>query len=408
MQIREYTPTSHKVKALVYGASGSGKTSFAGTARDALFLSAEGGLLSLADKRVSYVDIHSIRDLEEALAFLQKNPGKYKTVIIDSITEINDIIMSEIERRTGRKMQIQDYGELAQKMKSILRRFRDLDLHVLFLGLEKSLDDDGKLLKIVPEVAGKAATGIAQFMDIVGYISVDKTGERSILTATNPLYLTKDRSRMLADAPLDFENWIERVQAIKTGEQKVVYSDIALPEQIGRISELWREYAEIKNINPSRIPGIIKATLERDFKQSTLKQLSPVEAEKHINGLSEVVGKLKADLMREEEIKDAVPEIEYEANGKSPQELAAELAEADAEQIPTAPAAPEPTAKEKIDADIKRVIATKAERKLAKEKGMEATAPETDVEAPAESDATDEQIPQDPADFDQSVHDQTD
>ena len=48
IEIKRFKPTSHKIKALVYGASGSGKTSFAGTAKNAIFLSAEGGLLSIA------------------------------------------------------------------------------------------------------------------------------------------------------------------------------------------------------------------------------------------------------------------------------------------------------------------------------------------------------------------------
>ena len=55
MQIKQFRPESHKIKALIYGASGSGKTTFSGTAKNALFLSAEGGLLSIADKSVDAV-----------------------------------------------------------------------------------------------------------------------------------------------------------------------------------------------------------------------------------------------------------------------------------------------------------------------------------------------------------------
>lgn len=351
MQIREYTPTSHKVKALLYGASGSGKTSFAGTAQDALFLSAEGGLLSIADKRVSYVDIHSFRDLEEALSYLQKNPTKFKTVIIDSISEINDIIMSEIERRTGRKMQIQDYGELAQKMKSILRRFRDLDMHVLFLGLEKIItDDDGKVIKIAPELSGKASTGVVGFMDIVGYIAVDKTGERSILTSSHPIYSTKDRSGKIGnDTPRDFEKWIERAQAIETGEQKVVYSDSVTAAQVARIADLWQEYLILKELEEAKLPALISATLKRDFKKQAVGDLTFDEAAKHIGFLEPAVNELKAAKMKEEEVKEELPTINYGAGGKSPDELEAELAGAPAANPQTEPE-PAPEAESAPDA----------------------------------------------------------
>jgi len=389
MQIRVYTPTSHKVKALVYGASGSGKTSFAGTAKDALFLSAEGGLLSLAEKAVSYVDIHSLRDLEEALVFLQKNPSKFKTVIIDSISEINDIIMNEIERRTGRKMQIQDFGELSQKIKSLLRRFRDLDMHVLFLALEKSLTDNDKVIKVVPEVSGKAATGIAQFMDIVGYISASNTGERSILTATDPLYLTKDRSQKLADAPLDFEKWIEAVQTIKTGEQKVVYSDFLLPEQVSRINNLWQEYGALTETDPEKIPAIIVATLKRDFSKRKVEELTPEEAEIHINGFIVVVNRLKAEQMKEDE-------LEYGGGSKSPEELAADLADREDAKSPAEPVAmaatPAKSAKEIADDRVKEVIATKAARKAGKPATEEK---QTDAALLAECDKLAEEISND-------------
>jgi hypothetical protein len=47
MQIKMFRPTDHKVKALIYGASGAGKTVFGGTAPKPIFASAESGLLSL-------------------------------------------------------------------------------------------------------------------------------------------------------------------------------------------------------------------------------------------------------------------------------------------------------------------------------------------------------------------------
>ena len=53
---KRYQPTQHKIKALVYGASGVGKTTFGATAPNPIFLSAEGGLLSVADKQFDYAE----------------------------------------------------------------------------------------------------------------------------------------------------------------------------------------------------------------------------------------------------------------------------------------------------------------------------------------------------------------
>lgn len=225
LEIKKYTPTSHKIKAVIYGASGSGKTTFAGTAKDAIFLSAEGGLLSIANKGVSYVEIKSLQDLRDMEVYLRTKPHSFKTVIIDSITEINDIIKSDIEKKTGRAMQLQDWGVLAKEIKKTLRNFRDLPLHVVFIAQEAydEKDENGTATKIIPSLNGKASTEIAYFMDIVGYVFVNKQGEHKIITNSNAKLLTKDRSGLIGnDTEADFEVWVEKVSSIKISEEKVV------------------------------------------------------------------------------------------------------------------------------------------------------------------------------------------
>ena len=72
MQIKQFTPTSHKIKAVIYGESGTGKTSFGGTCPNAIFASAESGLLSIAHLNPEYVEIITIQDLAELLVYLKK------------------------------------------------------------------------------------------------------------------------------------------------------------------------------------------------------------------------------------------------------------------------------------------------------------------------------------------------
>lgn len=222
MQIKTFKPEDHKIKALIYGASGSGKTVFAGSANDAIYASAEGGLLSIADRSPKFVEIKKLTDLQELYSFLSTQKHKYRTLVIDSITEINDIIKMEIEKRIGRAMQIQDWGELSKKIRALFRSFRDLPMHVIFVAQEQYINDEDKIKKIVPSMSGKAATEIAYFMDIVGYINVEGDGTRWIETDSNKKLLTKDRSKKIGnDCPLDFTEWEKRVATIKTGKQKI-------------------------------------------------------------------------------------------------------------------------------------------------------------------------------------------
>lgn len=222
--IKQFKPTSHKVKAVVYGASGSGKTSFAGTAKNAVFASAEGGLLSIAKNAPNYVEIKTLQDLKDFYQYLKTQTHSFETVIIDSITEINDIIKADIEKKTGKGMQLQDWGTLSKEIRMIFRSFRDLPMHVLFIAQETAdeKDENGTASKIVPSLNGKASTEIAYFMDIVGYIYITKTGTRAMITNANSRFLTKDRSGLIGnDTPVDFQVWIDKVANMEIGDEKV-------------------------------------------------------------------------------------------------------------------------------------------------------------------------------------------
>lgn len=212
--IQTYTPTDHRLKVLLYGSSGAGKTFFSGTAKNALFLSAENGLLSIRDKHPKFWEIKSLADLRKAYAYLKDEQHKYETVVIDSITEISDIIKRGIEKENGHAMQLQDWGLLKSELVNMFRLFRDLPLHVILIAIDDRIVDEDKIHKIVPSLDGKGAvTAIPQYFDIVAYASVDGNGTYHIDTLSNKKYVTKDRSGCIGnDCPTDFEVWKERVQ----------------------------------------------------------------------------------------------------------------------------------------------------------------------------------------------------
>lgn len=225
MEIKKFSPVDHKVKAVIYGASWCWKTVFGWTAPNPIFASAEGGLLSIADKQPAFVEIKTLNDLKSLLQYLKTEKHEFETVVIDSISEINDIIKMDIEKKNGRPMAIQDRWTLSKEIKSIFRWFRDLPMHILFIAQESSEKDEDVVVKVVPSLNWKAASEIAYFMDIVWYIYIEKSGERKIITNSNTKLLTKDRTWTIwNDTPCDFSTWIERAKGVKIGEQEVIWS----------------------------------------------------------------------------------------------------------------------------------------------------------------------------------------
>lgn len=307
MEIRKFKPTDHRVKALVYGTSGTGKTTFGSTAPKVLFASSEDGLLSVAEKGVEYAQIKSYKDLIDLLAFLIKGGHGYETIVIDSITEINEIIKEEIETRTKRLMQLQDWGEVQKKIKNTFRSFKSLPMHVLFIAQEKVIHDEDKIEKIVPGLNGKAATTIAYDVDIVGYLMIDKAGKRIMMTDPNKRLLTKDRSNKIGNATkIDFSEWVDLISKIKIGKEKVIVPEVS-PKTKKELNDAWNnlwdhlvffecdekdEKGEKKFI-PENSTNAKKETMKKCFKVENIKDLKQVQAEKFIEILNQRLNNVK-------------------------------------------------------------------------------------------------------------------
>lgn len=170
------------LKMLVYGNSGVGKTVFGSTAPDVLFLDAEAGMLSLKDKKVDKVKIKTFQDMLESFNFLNSEQNKkYKTVVIDSLTEIQKKLMDSILLKTNHdKPTIADWGTAIEKMRNMVRHFRDLPINVIFIALEKTDKDEtsGGILKSPGLQGSTLPQEVMGFVDIVGYMVAEERNKK--------------------------------------------------------------------------------------------------------------------------------------------------------------------------------------------------------------------------------------
>jgi len=88
--------TAQAVKLLVYGQAGAGKTSLIPTLPTPVILSAEGGLLSIADTNLPFIEINSMDDLREAYKWLNGSAeaSEFQSVALDSISEIAEVVLN--------------------------------------------------------------------------------------------------------------------------------------------------------------------------------------------------------------------------------------------------------------------------------------------------------------------------
>lgn len=192
------------VKLLVYGQAGAGKTSLIKTLPSPVVLSAEGGLLSIQDADLPYIEIGTMDALKEAYQWLAESAeaAQFKSVALDSISEIAEVVLNH-EKKVNKDPRAA-YGSMQEQMADIIRVFRDLPGRHVYMSakLEKTQDEMGRILYAPSMPGNKTGQSLPYFFDEVLALRVERDAEgshhRALMCDSDGLWLAKDRSGKLA------------------------------------------------------------------------------------------------------------------------------------------------------------------------------------------------------------------
>ncbi len=239
----------------IYGRSGHGKTTLAGTFPKPIILidCKDEGTESVTDNEVDEVyEVGSVEEIEDAYWYCQElaERGRIGTVVIDTTTAMQRIVIEEVGGKraaaSGKKagdwgtMKQKDWGKVSGIMTDLITRFKDLDCETVFLAQEKVFDpsdsDDDTEGEVLPEVGPanmkSVAAHICASSSFIGHVFVRmvevkikmkkrRRPEYCIRVGPNPVYITKVRKPRSIELP-DFvsDPTFKKLQQLKTGKTK--------------------------------------------------------------------------------------------------------------------------------------------------------------------------------------------
>lgn len=217
-----------RLKCLLFGDAGVGKTHFLGTSHDdpithqpdprvdpMLILDFEGGTSTLSGLDIDVLQVRDWKDYRAAHDWLSTGDHPYRSLAIDSVSETHWFALQTLmdlrdpdSRKVDDVTDLSEYGQALVQLRRFLREFRDLPMHVFYTCHAKDEKDPREGMIKKPSLAGKAANEVLGVVDVAAYMCFADIGEgakkeqKRVMVLKNwPKIRAKARAPWLSDAP---------------------------------------------------------------------------------------------------------------------------------------------------------------------------------------------------------------
>lgn len=209
------------ITALLYGRSGTGKTTLSGTFPKLLVLDiGERGTDSISDTDAEVIKITDWQQFEDVFFELREGNHDFKSVSVDSLHSLQALairkVKADAKKNDDDQTSQRDFGQASGLMNQWLLNYRDLrdnDINVVFLCHDKVSEYDGEDdEQITPEVGPRLMPSVASTVvgavNLIGYTFIrqaeaekKKLGQKKVepkkeyclRVGPNALYTTKVR-----------------------------------------------------------------------------------------------------------------------------------------------------------------------------------------------------------------------
>jgi hypothetical protein len=171
---------------ILYGPPGAGKTTCAATAPGPiLFLDCDQGLLALQNPdpelakklKINLEELYfepitcfedCINMVSKVASELKQQPGWWGTVVLDNLTELQRVLMTDLLRQAERTIpQLQDWNVILLRMQALVRTLRNLPVHTIFIAHERCTDSG-----IGPALSGRIEEELPGYVDVMARYTI--------------------------------------------------------------------------------------------------------------------------------------------------------------------------------------------------------------------------------------------
>lgn len=237
---------------LIYGDSGAGKTHFACQAEDVVVVlvepqgfatihdaNAQAMIVGSPDETIGHPRCKTFQEVRTFFAAASRGqlPKWVKTIVIDSLTELQQLMIDEIVQKKraavpkaanakpgaaakpgeekpkgpAPEMTKQDWGTLSVNFRNFMRMLRGLPYNIICLCLpEQDIDEETGKRTVVPKLSGGMKSAIPAYFNIVGYIYKQMTPngmQRAVMLDSDAKYLTKSYGGLVGVVEPDVRKW---------------------------------------------------------------------------------------------------------------------------------------------------------------------------------------------------------
>lgn len=255
-----------KIKMLIYGQPGMGKTTMALSAPDPLLIDCDNGVQRVNPAHIS--DTVQVSSYNDVLAVLNEDLSPYKSLVIDTAGKLLDFIAAYVINRNPKLGRangaptLQGYGEIKAEFSQFCKLVMSKDKHLIFVA-HRQTRTEGDETRYVPLFSGSNYDAVVTELDLLGYIEAN--GNKRTITF-NGTSRNDGKNTCNLPAMLDIPCVVD--PATGNGLPNRFLSDAVIKaynNHLSRLQEQGHKYAAIMSQLKENIAAITDDISANDF-----------------------------------------------------------------------------------------------------------------------------------------------